>query len=245
MPNSILSAYQFSLLMGTLLFLEAISLYGENTFTSVENQCLLIEKTLTFVQTTAMGWQQLTGCSSPFSSSPQCSFLLWVSSTILQTFFQALSEDPTSNQNGCPPSSLFQVRTYTLGALRYDHKILWSAGGWSSHCGICFVVNCSENSAPQGCCSSARWRRPLPRTTTRRSRTSSLLAWVGSVRSFAQSFHDNYDHGRDDWDDWSIMGGRLDWGSSWRRRSTTLATWSTSGSCSYKVHHNSYHESWS
>ena len=55
MPNSILSAYQFSLLMGTLLFLEAISLYGENTFTSVENQCLLIEKTLTFVQTTAMG----------------------------------------------------------------------------------------------------------------------------------------------------------------------------------------------
>ena len=144
-----------------------------------------------------------------------------------------------------PPIILFQVRTYTLGALRYDHKILWSAGGWSSHCGICFVDNCDKNSAPQGCCSSARWRRPLPRTTTRRSRTSSLLAWVGSVRSFAQSFHDNYDHGRDDWDDWSIMGGRLDWGSSWRRRSTILATWSTSGSCSYKVHHNSYHESWS
>ena len=38
MPNSILSAYQFSLLMGTLLFLEAISLYGENTLTSVEKQ---------------------------------------------------------------------------------------------------------------------------------------------------------------------------------------------------------------
>ena len=55
MHNSILSAYQFALLMGTLLFLEAISLYGENTFTTVENQCLLLEKTLTFVQTTAMG----------------------------------------------------------------------------------------------------------------------------------------------------------------------------------------------
>ena len=103
MHNSILSAYQFSLLMGTLLFLEAISLYGENTFTSVENQCLLLEKTLTFVQTTATGWQQPTGCSSPSSSSPQCSFLLWVSSTNLQTFFQALSEDLTSNQNKCPP----------------------------------------------------------------------------------------------------------------------------------------------
>ena len=168
-----------------------LSLWWEYFYLCWKTECLLIAKTLTFVQTTAMGWQQLTGCSSPSSSSPQCSFLLWVSSTILQTFFQALSEDPTSNQNECPPSSLFQVRTYTLGALRYDHKILWSAGGWSSHCGICFVDNCDKNSAPQGCCSSARWRRPLPRTTTMRSRTSSLLAWVGSVRSFAQSFHDN------------------------------------------------------
>ena len=33
----------------------------------------------------------------------------------------------------------------------------------------------------------------MPRTTTRRSRTSSLLAWVVSVRYFTQSFHDDHD----------------------------------------------------
>ena len=49
MHNSILSAYQFALLMGTLLFLEAISLYGENTFALLKtNVCSLKRPTPSF-----------------------------------------------------------------------------------------------------------------------------------------------------------------------------------------------------
>ena len=132
-----------------------LSLWWEY-FYSVENQCLLLEKTLTFVQTTAMGWQQLTGCSSPSSSSPQCSFLLWVSSTNLQTFFQALSEDLTSNQNKCPP-----IIPLSGTNLHPGGSSLWSQDPlecwWVKFSlWICFVDNCGENSAHQGCCSSAR-----------------------------------------------------------------------------------------
>ena len=196
MHNS--SAYQFALLMGTLLFLEAISLYGEilllcwkPVFAPWKDPHLRSDDryglttaywvffTIFFIAT------MLVLAVSIFNKIANL-----LSSFIRRSDIKSEWMPPIIPLSGADlhpgGSSLWSQDPLECWWVKFS---LW----------ICFVDNCGENSAHQGCCSNARWRRPSPRTTTRRSRMSSLLAWVGSVRSFARSFHYDHDHGHDYW----------------------------------------------
>ena len=134
MQNSILSAYQFALLMGTLLFLEAISLYGENTFTLLKTSVCFLKRPSPLFRRPLWADNSLLGVLHHLlhrhNARSCCEYL----QQIYKHSFKLYQKIWHQIRINAPLSFLCQVRTYTLGALRYDHKILWNAGRWSSHC---------------------------------------------------------------------------------------------------------------